>query len=113
VELNAMSSPQFIEWLDGKFEQYSDKVVPPSPVLSDAFGQATQASVKRMLAARILEEAGFDQQVQALMKDARTQATALDLDQIVRQGLKSEPQARWDQPLEVEADALARSVLRG
>jgi hypothetical protein len=47
------------------------------------------------------------------MKDARTQATALDLDQIVRQGLKSEPQARWDQPLEVEADALARSVLRG
>ncbi|MFC7461040.1 hypothetical protein [Hydrogenophaga defluvii] len=113
VELNAMSSPQFIEWLDGKFEQYSDKVVPPSPVLSDAFGQATQASVKRMLAARILEEAGFDQKVEALVREARTQATALDLNQIVRQGLKTAPQARWDHPLEVQADALARHVLRG
>lgn len=113
VELNAMSSPQFIEWLDGKFEQYSDKVVPPSPVLRDAFGQATQASVQRMLAARILEEAGFEQKVQALMKEASSRSTALDLNQIVRQGLKTKPHARWNQPLEVQADALARTVLRG
>ena len=35
VELNAMTTPQFIEWLDRKFEPHIGKVVPPQPVLAE------------------------------------------------------------------------------
>ena len=33
VELNAMDTPTFLEWLDGKMEQASGKLIPPPAVL--------------------------------------------------------------------------------
>lgn len=111
VELNAMSSPQFIEWLDKKFAQYADKVVPPASVLQQQFEQDTQRSVERMLAARILEQAGFADRVQALMAQARATSDTLDLDSLVRVGLEVLPEARWTQPLAQRAESLAQRVL--
>lgn len=111
VELNAMSSPQFIDWLDKKFEPYKDKVVPPNRVLHETIEGQTRQSVERMLAEKILAEAGFDGMVSSLMDRARNVTGALDLEGIVRDGLSAMPEARWNRPLDAEAEQIARRVL--
>lgn len=112
VELNAMSSPQFIRWLDKKFAQYADKVVPPQSVLRHQFEYDTQQSVERMLAAQLLAQAGFTEKVQALMQQARAASSDLDLESLVRNGLEATPEARWSHPLAQRAEGLAQRLLK-
>lgn len=112
VELNAMSSPQFIAWLDEKFAEYADKIVPPAQVLQNKFEEGAQRSVERLLAQRILAEAGFSEQVEALMQKAQSASNAFDLDTVVREGLQATPTALWSQPLAEKAEELAQSLVR-
>jgi hypothetical protein len=43
VELNAMTTPQLIEWLDAKMEAHGDgKLIPPQEVLLDELGDRDQ-----------------------------------------------------------------------
>lgn len=112
VELNAMASPQFIDWLDQKFAKYADKVVPPSRVLRQQFELATQQSIEKLLAAQILERAGFATKVQDVMKQALSASEGLDLDGLVRKGLEAVPEDRWNRPLAQQAEKLAKQALR-
>lgn len=112
VELNAMSSPSFIEWLDNKFDQYSNKVVPPQSVLRQQFEQETQRSVERMLADRILKAAGFSEQVQQHMVSARELASNIDLEGVVRDGLEVRPEDRWNHPLDQKSVTIAKEILK-
>lgn len=111
VELNAMSSPQFIEWLNSKFEEHACKVVPPTPVLRKQFEDETRTAVSRMLADRILREAGFHDQVDMLMQQAKTVVDNLDLESVVRDGLESTPKARWNSPLDARAHTVAKAIV--
>jgi hypothetical protein len=69
VELNAMTTPEFIEWLDGKMadyaerEQLEDKLIPPPEVLEKELDAGIDAKVRADLTERILREAGFEDQV--------------------------------------------------
>jgi DNA topoisomerase VI subunit B len=64
VELNAMTTPQFIEWLDEKMADY-DKLTPPADVLEAALADRIEDKVRAEVTERILREAGFEDQVTA------------------------------------------------
>ena len=43
VELNAMDTPTFLDWLDGKMEQASGKLIPPLDVVADRLATRPRA----------------------------------------------------------------------
>jgi hypothetical protein len=64
VELNAMTTPQFIEWLDGKMAEHG-KLIPPASVLEAELAKRIEAKVRATVTERILRDAGLDDQVAA------------------------------------------------
>jgi len=107
-----MTSPEFVRWLDMKFEAYADKVVPPQAVLRDQLDEKTQQELKRLIAADILAAGGFEHRVSEALANAREHMAALDLDQIVREGLGKAPEQRWDRPLDSTATDVATGALK-
>lgn len=107
VELNAMTSPQFIEWLDRKISPYIEKVIPPAEVLRKTFERQTREEVKRAMASQILADAGFEDLVDARMRDLTERSASHNLDEIVRESLSDNPQSRWDSPLHSHASQFA------
>jgi hypothetical protein len=108
VELNAMTTPQFIEWLDRKLEGYTWKVVPPDEVLSDRLKEEVRKKAKEAITARILKEEDLDGQVKArceeLTKDReKTEVTLRDR---VLSELEVNDSQLWARPVERVADEL-------
>jgi hypothetical protein len=64
VELNAMSSPQFIAWLDAKMAQYNgEKVIPPGEVAGAEFADRVEERVRTDLTSRVLRDARIEEKV--------------------------------------------------
>jgi hypothetical protein len=61
VELNAMDTPTFLEWLDGKMEQAGGKLIPPPPVVADRLRDETRAMIRRRLVDEALLTARVDE----------------------------------------------------
>ena len=58
VELNAMDTPTFLEWLDSKMEPYACKLIPPSPVLTERLVADARGLIhQRLIAEAILRRA--------------------------------------------------------
>ncbi len=49
VELNAMTTPRFLAWLDGKMQEASGKLIPPPAVVADRLRDETHAIIRRRL----------------------------------------------------------------
>lgn len=111
VELNAMTTPQFLDWLDDKMAEYTEKVIPPSPVMRDFLTERTEAAVREQIAARLLAEAGIDSLVANAMADVHPDIDALDLTKIVGHSLGTKRQQRWDAPVNNIATNLAKKAL--
>jgi hypothetical protein len=101
VELNAMTTPQFIEWLDGKMETY-DKLIPPPEVLAAKLDERIEAKVRAATSERILREAGFEDQVAAAIA-AIKKPSAAALAKGIKRLFKSEPDREWRDHIEAEA----------
>jgi hypothetical protein len=108
VELNAMTSPQFLAWLDKKFEPYRQKVVPNEQVLRKTFESQGKKAIELAISKKILEEAGFDNLVEEAMDALSSESSGVDFEQIVRDGLEETPEHRWDSPLEKVAGEMAK-----
>lgn len=107
VELNAMTSPQFLAWLDEKLAPFNKgKVVPPERVLRRQLEDEMVAAVRRQEAERILAAAGFEERVEAVVAGVRTRAASHALDAAVRTGLKANPERRWTDPVRQAAESL-------
>ncbi|GGE24758.1 hypothetical protein GCM10011390_50230 [Aureimonas endophytica] len=66
VELNAMTTPDFIAWLDGKMSDYSGaKVLPPSRIIESEMRQRTEHHVREAIVRKVLAEAGIENRVRA------------------------------------------------
>jgi hypothetical protein len=91
VELNAFTTGQFIEWLDGKLEEHAPgKVVPGGETLATAYRRARiRVAVNKKIA-----------EVQASLRDeANAELVPDDLDEQVRQRLEDDPALSWDEAL--------------
>jgi DNA topoisomerase 6 subunit A-like protein len=70
VELNEMSTPGFIEWLDAKMEMHgTDKIVPPSTVIDDRMNVEIEHGLRLQITDRILIDAKIDDQIRAALDD--------------------------------------------
>ena len=69
VELNAMTTPQFIAWLDAKMAAFGNgKLVPPAVVLTDDLIDTLQGRLHRQITEQILREAGIEERVAAALR---------------------------------------------
>jgi len=105
VELNVMTTPQFIEWLDGKMVGY-DKLIPPADVLEAELNVRVEDKVREAIVARILQEANVDGQVAAaIAKIESPDSTALAAG--IKQLFDATPDAQWRDHIESVATELA------
>jgi hypothetical protein len=103
VELNAMTTPQFIEWLDRKMAAHGvGKLVPPASVLTAELEQRIEQKVRATLTERILREAGLDRQVVDALKKLKTPSAAI-LAKGIRQSFKQRADREWRNHIETEA----------
>ena len=105
VELNAMTTPQFIEWLDGKMAAY-DKLIPPADILETELKERIEEKVRDAVTARILREANVDAQIAAVLADIETPDTDA-LAEGIEQLFDESPDSEWRDHIEAVAIELA------
>jgi hypothetical protein len=104
VELNAMSTPEFIEWLDAKLAEY-DKLIPPPQVLEDELAERIASKVRDDVTKRILREANVDAQVAAALA-AIEMPDAAALIEGIEQLFDESPDAEWRDYIETVVASL-------
>jgi hypothetical protein len=116
VELNAMTTPQFLAWLDAKFADLPGKVVPPAPVLAAQLENDLRQILRREIANQILQEANIDGLVDAAFAErkSRVDRIAESLPGVVAHELQVEPTEPWGDPVlrlaeQIAAERVARS----
>jgi hypothetical protein len=108
VELNAMTTPQFIDWLDQKMaEQAVGKLIPPDDVLAVQLEERLEAKVRGTVRERILREAGFEEQVADAL-DAIERPSSADLKTDIEQQFEDNPESEWRDHVEMTADELSK-----
>ncbi|MGE3992927.1 hypothetical protein [Pseudorhodoplanes sp.] len=72
-EVNAMTTPQFLDWIERKMEEHREengvdkKVIPPAAVIDMELKARMEANLRDQLTRKILREAKIDEQVQKAM----------------------------------------------
>ncbi len=107
VELNAMTTPQFIAWLDGKMVAY-DKLIPPGAVIEAELGKSIEAKVRADITARILRDAGLENQATATIAAIAKPGAAV-LAEGIRRLFGRKPDSEWRDHVE----AIARELTDG
>ena len=113
VELNVMTTPQFIAWLDRKMAEHGNgKLIPPADVLEAELAERIEKKVRATLTERILREAGLDRQVADTIAKIKTpKATTLTKD--IKQMFKREADREWRDHIEAVAKAKTRVKMAG
>jgi hypothetical protein len=72
IELNAMTTPQLIEWLDRKMAEHGAvKLIPPNKVITDEFESKLAEAVRVAVIERILREAKAEQQLSKALREIK------------------------------------------
>jgi hypothetical protein len=106
VELNAMTTPEFIEWLDGKLAD-CEKLIPPAAVMEGELAERIEVKLRAAITARILREAGLETQVAAAMA-AIQQPDGAALAEGVSALFEERPESDWRTHVEKVADDLTK-----
>jgi hypothetical protein len=113
VELNAMTTPQFIAWLDGKMAEHADgKLIPPPDTLKAELNGRIEQKIRNAVVARILREANVDAQVAAALAEIEPPDSAA-LAEGIKQLFEGRPDAEWRDHIEVVATELANTAEDG
>lgn len=108
VELNAMSTPQFLAWLDSKMDLHGKpKLIPPEHVMQTQYLNALGQEVKNVIEDRILKENNSGDQVRQAVNDALEKSLDLDLHQMILDSLHNEPVNSWRGPVNEMAASVA------
>jgi len=108
VELNAMTTPQFIEWLDGKMAAY-DKLIPPADILKAELSARIEDKICDAITARILREANVDARIAAALAEIEPpDSTALA--EGIKQLFEEKPEAEWRDHIEIVATELTNAA---
>jgi hypothetical protein len=109
VELNAMTSGQFLAWLDGKFEQAVGKVIPPADVLAAQLGREVRVQLERRITDSVIRDAG----IPGLVEQAYRRRQPLvdegvgNLTFAVESCLTTKPELPWTVPVQRVAAGIA------
>jgi hypothetical protein len=106
VELNAMTTPQFIAWLDAKMLAFGNgKLVPPAAVLTNDLSDTLEHRLHRQITEQILREARIDERVAAALNQI-DRPVPEDLHAVVDHALAGQPAVSWRAAIAQVADRL-------
>ena len=116
VELNAMTTDVFLDWLDRKMEAHGDgKLIPPADVARRELEDKIEEELREQLTDIILADADLDGQVaeafDALKAKAGFDKIAQGASNIIRYRLRSAPAKSWRDPVGDLAKDLVRETL--
>jgi hypothetical protein len=112
VELNAMTTPEFIEWLDDKMAEHGDgKLIPPAEVLEAELKEKLEAGLRATITERILREADLEGQVSSAMNAIR-RPTGDDLTQGINDMFDHAPEQEWRDHIAAIVEKLIAAVGR-
>ena len=110
VELNAMTTPQFIAWLDRKMAEHNTtKLIPPAEVVEQELVEQVEAKARDIIRERILAEAGFDGQVAVAVGRIKRPASAT-LTRGIERMFKREQDQPWRAHVQQVAEKLTARV---
>jgi hypothetical protein len=115
VELNAMTTPEFLRWLDKKMQPYNKgKLIPPQEVLAQRIRADLREKARAKLTTAILERAGLDNLVEAAVRSAEPAARAQEprLCGAVGGALAESPADHWTKPIGKIAEELAENAVK-
>jgi hypothetical protein len=105
IELNAMTTPQFIEWLDQKVG--TGKLIPPPHVLEAELDAKVEQKVRDAVIERILREADVDAQVATAIANI-DKPDAIALIDGIEQLFNQAPDREWRDHIEAVTIECAR-----
>jgi nicotinamide riboside kinase len=111
VELNAMDTPQFIAWLEGKMQQYgSGKLIPPNSIMEDTLEKEIVSLLEEKVQRQILQEAGYHERLQQAIRSVRpiVQEQEQHLLEFVSENLEENRENHWTAPIK----ELAREIVK-
>jgi len=110
VELNAMTTPEFIRWLDSKMVEHGDgKLIPPPAVLAAELERTLAIRVRATLTERILREGGLEGQVTAAL-GALKRPKGTTLAKGIGSMFKRSPEREWRAHIEAVVAELDKKV---
>lgn len=117
IELNAMPTDVFLDWLDRKMNEHGDgKLIPPDGVRRETLAENVQTALRDKLTARILEREQLDAQVETALAGVMANgfdAQAGALGGLLRDRLQHHPALSWRAPLVELAQEIADQHLTG
>jgi hypothetical protein len=109
VELNAMTTPQLIEWLDEKMETFgAGKLIPPERMLEADLKARAEKKIRSEITERILREARLGSQMAVAMA-ALELPDGEELSRGTKQLFEDQPDAEWRAHIEALAEEKRRA----
>ena len=107
VELNAMDTPTFLDWLDGKVP--AAKLIPPPAVLADRLRNETLAAIRNRLIDEALLQARIEERTTEALDglQAELQRAQARLTPAIKKKLAAVPALSWTSPVVAAAAKLA------
>jgi hypothetical protein len=116
VELNAMDTPTFLEWLDGKMEQAGGKLIPPPAVVAGRLRDEARATIRRRLVDEALLTARVDERTAEALDGlgGELRRVGARLVSSISDTLAADPALPWTFPVaEAAARVSARAARKG
>ncbi|HKM55930.1 MAG TPA: ATP-binding protein [Isosphaeraceae bacterium] len=115
VELNALTTEAFIDWLDAKMGPYDGKVIPPVDHMADHLHDHLQQRIRDQITERILAEAKIDDQVNAVVAGLADQLASIipTLAELVADSLEDDEGQHWSDAIEALADGIDTADIGG
>jgi hypothetical protein len=109
VELNALTTAQFIEWLEKKMADFAGKVIPPADVLSGRLTEIVRMRVRERIVDQVLSEARVDDRVDEELSRLAGQMAGVvtELPKLVATSLDGDPQQHWRDAVGALAERVA------
>jgi hypothetical protein len=111
VELNAMTTPQFIDWLNRKMEAHGgNKLIPPAEVIKEELEEYLEKRVRDLITQRILRDAGLEEQICAELNSIQRPHDATVIEDLKKTLFRS-PQQSWRAHVEAIVTKLVEARL--
>jgi hypothetical protein len=115
VELNAMTTPEFLAWLDGKLAPYhTGKLVPPAAVLEERLRKSLESKMRQHITDEVLRQADVDGRVARACAEleAGVAQRLVGIGAEVNEALRADPTQHWRGPIDRVAAELASSGVK-
>mgnify|MGYP003539854745 FL=1 len=107
VELNAMTSPQFVAWIEGKFDQYAcSKIVPQEDVLRDELKNRLTLQAREKIQEEILQANNYENRVVQYLRPLVGEIFETTLSPIVSKHFETQPADLWKVPISAFAEKM-------